>query len=98
MTVIEKDAAGTQTGVGRVVRVIGPVVDAEFPRDTAIESDPAVKEQGQAELEEVFENWRTENYERLVEALPVDVLDLRSRLNAAFAKTCNSSLVTPKAL
>src|SRR5690242_18645507 len=24
---------GTQTGVGRVVRVIGPVVDAEFPRD-----------------------------------------------------------------
>src|SRR6201991_2322194 len=23
----------TQTGVGRVVRVIGPVVDAEFPRD-----------------------------------------------------------------
>src|SRR4026208_457976 len=23
---------GTQTGVGRVVRVIGPVVDAEFPR------------------------------------------------------------------
>jgi F-type H+-transporting ATPase subunit beta len=33
MTVIEKDAAGTQTGVGRVVRVIGPVVDAEFPRD-----------------------------------------------------------------
>jgi F-type H+-transporting ATPase subunit beta len=33
MTVIEKDAAGTQTGVGRVARVIGPVVDAEFPRD-----------------------------------------------------------------
>jgi F-type H+/Na+-transporting ATPase subunit beta len=33
MTVVEKDAAGTQTGVGRVVRVIGPVVDAEFPRD-----------------------------------------------------------------
>ncbi|GII20810.1 ATP synthase subunit beta [Planosporangium mesophilum] len=33
MTVIEKDAAGTKTGVGRVVRVIGPVVDAEFPRD-----------------------------------------------------------------
>ena len=26
-------AVGTQTGVGRVVRVIGPVVDAEFPRD-----------------------------------------------------------------
>src|SRR6266540_3324110 len=23
----------TKTGVGRVVRVIGPVVDAEFPRD-----------------------------------------------------------------
>src|ERR1700754_979131 len=23
----------TETGVGRVVRVIGPVVDAEFPRD-----------------------------------------------------------------
>ncbi|RSM39279.1 F0F1 ATP synthase subunit beta, partial [Actinoplanes sp. ATCC 53533] len=23
----------TQAGVGRVVRVIGPVVDAEFPRD-----------------------------------------------------------------
>jgi F-type H+-transporting ATPase subunit beta len=33
MTVIEKDAVGTRTGVGRVVRVIGPVVDAEFPRD-----------------------------------------------------------------
>jgi F-type H+-transporting ATPase subunit beta len=33
MTVVEKDAAGTRTGVGRVVRVIGPVVDAEFPRD-----------------------------------------------------------------
>src|SRR3954449_146609 len=26
-------AIGTQTGTGRVVRVIGPVVDAEFPRD-----------------------------------------------------------------
>ena len=26
-------AAATTTGVGRVVRVIGPVVDAEFPRD-----------------------------------------------------------------
>jgi len=26
-------AVETQTGVGRVVRVIGPVVDAEFPRD-----------------------------------------------------------------
>src|SRR4029450_2350354 len=26
-------AAQTQTAVGRVVRVIGPVVDAEFPRD-----------------------------------------------------------------
>lgn len=25
--------AGTETGVGRVVRVIGPVVDVEFPRD-----------------------------------------------------------------
>ena len=24
---------GTRAGVGRVVRVIGPVVDAEFPRD-----------------------------------------------------------------
>jgi len=23
----------TETGTGRVVRVIGPVVDAEFPRD-----------------------------------------------------------------
>src|SRR5215204_2457541 len=26
-------AVETKTGVGRVVRVIGPVVDAEFPRD-----------------------------------------------------------------
>src|SRR5258708_5326369 len=26
-------AADTKTAVGRVVRVIGPVVDAEFPRD-----------------------------------------------------------------
>src|SRR5256885_213247 len=26
-------AVETETGVGRVVRVIGPVVDAEFPRD-----------------------------------------------------------------
>src|SRR5688572_25294712 len=25
---------GTKAGVGRVVRVIGPVVDAEFPRDS----------------------------------------------------------------
>ena len=34
MTVaMEKDAAGTKLGTGRVVRVIGPVVDAEFPRD-----------------------------------------------------------------
>ncbi len=30
---MEKDAAGTKLGTGRVVRVIGPVVDAEFPRD-----------------------------------------------------------------
>ena len=27
------EATKTETGVGRVVRVIGPVVDAEFPRD-----------------------------------------------------------------
>src|SRR3954454_4334099 len=27
------EPTSTQTGVGRVVRVIGPVVDAEFPRD-----------------------------------------------------------------
>src|SRR5258708_7867624 len=27
------EAVKTETGVGRVVRVIGPVVDAEFPRD-----------------------------------------------------------------
>src|SRR3954454_16411585 len=27
------DPTQTETGVGRVVRVIGPVVDAEFPRD-----------------------------------------------------------------
>src|SRR5437763_9708373 len=27
------EPSSTQTGVGRVVRVIGPVVDAEFPRD-----------------------------------------------------------------
>ena len=26
-------AVETSTGTGRVVRVIGPVVDAEFPRD-----------------------------------------------------------------
>src|SRR5947207_5882164 len=28
-----RGAGETKTGVGRVVRVIGPVVDAEFPRD-----------------------------------------------------------------
>src|SRR3954470_18060071 len=27
------EAVETETGVGRVIRVIGPVVDAEFPRD-----------------------------------------------------------------
>src|SRR3954468_22411795 len=27
------ESTKTQAGVGRVVRVIGPVVDAEFPRD-----------------------------------------------------------------
>src|SRR6266540_6102596 len=33
----------TQTGVGRVVRVIGPVVDAEFPRDAMPEIYNALK-------------------------------------------------------
>jgi F-type H+-transporting ATPase subunit beta len=33
MTATTKDSVAKQAGVGRVVRVIGPVVDAEFPRD-----------------------------------------------------------------
>src|SRR5687768_1924048 len=33
----------TKTGVGRVVRVIGPVVDAEFPRDAMPEIFNALK-------------------------------------------------------
>src|SRR5918997_3808405 len=35
--------AETTTGVGRVVRVIGPVVDAEFPRDAMPEIFNALK-------------------------------------------------------
>src|SRR4051794_1682265 len=30
---MSSDSAQTEVGTGRVVRVIGPVVDAEFPRD-----------------------------------------------------------------
>src|SRR6516164_5484872 len=33
MTATINSEAPTQVGTGRVVRVIGPVVDAEFPRD-----------------------------------------------------------------
>src|SRR5215468_5092324 len=33
MTATINNDAPTQVGTGRVVRVIGPVVDAEFPRD-----------------------------------------------------------------
>lgn len=65
---------------------------SDFPSLAAVEPDP-VKELGQAELETVFEDWRAENYECLVEALPVDVLGLRLALNAAFAKACNPDLV-----
>jgi F-type H+/Na+-transporting ATPase subunit beta len=35
--------AETKTGVGRVVRVIGPVVDVEFPRDAMPEIFNALK-------------------------------------------------------
>src|SRR5215467_3978192 len=35
--------AETKTGVGRVVRVIGPVVDVEFPRDAMPELFNALK-------------------------------------------------------
>src|ERR1051326_5130627 len=33
MTAVAEPTRAEATGVGRVVRVIGPVVDAEFPRD-----------------------------------------------------------------
>src|SRR5688572_29183411 len=36
-------ATETKTGVGRVVRVIGPVVDVEFPRDAMPEIFNALK-------------------------------------------------------
>src|SRR5256886_16223465 len=34
---------GTRTGVGRATRVVGPVVDAEFPRDAMPEIFNALK-------------------------------------------------------
>lgn len=71
--------------------------ESEFPPGSAVEADPAL-EPGQAELEAAFEDWLSENYDLLVERLPVDVLDLRLRLNAAFANSCNSSRSTPSAL
>jgi len=33
VSTVDEKSAGTKTATGRVVRVIGPVVDAEFPRD-----------------------------------------------------------------
>lgn len=59
---------------------------------SANEPDPA-----RALLDEVFDDWRSENYDLLVEGLPVDVLDLRLRLNAASAKVCNSDRLAPSA-
>ena len=60
--------------------------------------EPAVMpDAARAVLEEVFDDWRSENYDLLVEGLPVDVLDLRLRLNAASAKVCKSYRLAPSA-
>ena len=59
---------------------------------------PAVMpDAARAVLEEVFDDWRSENYDLLLEGLPVDVLDLRLRLNAASAKVCKSARLAPSA-
>ena len=34
MTAIAEETVGTNAGVGRIARVIGPVVDIEFPADS----------------------------------------------------------------
>ncbi len=48
-------------------------------------------------LERVYYDWWGENYYALELGLPGDVLDLREKLNAAFAKASSSSLLAPRA-
>ena len=48
-------------------------------------------------LEHVYYDWWGENYYALELGLPGDVLDLREKLNAAFAKASSSSLRAPRA-
>jgi hypothetical protein len=46
-------------------------------------------------LENEFNDWRAQNDYLLSTGLPGDVLDLRLRLNAAFAKASSSARSTP---
>ncbi len=47
-------------------------------------------------LERTYYDWWAENCHALDMGLPGDVLDLRQRLNAAFAKFSNCALVAPR--
>jgi hypothetical protein len=53
---------------------------------------------GREELEAVFNDWWADNYSALSMGGIGDVFHLRLRLNAAFAKACSSSRVTPSAV
>jgi hypothetical protein len=64
---------------------------AEPPYSTVAEIDPL-----RQALESVYYDWWGENDYLLSMGLPGDVLELRERLNAAFAKASSCSLVTPR--
>src|SRR3712207_6817751 len=72
-------AEPTKTGVGRVVRVIGPVVDAEFPRDAmpemfnALQVDVTLTE-GTKTLTMEVSNHLGENMVRAISMQPTDGL------------------------
>ena len=67
-------------------------VDAVYVEPSSPLPDP-LKEA----LERIYYDWSGENHYALEMGLPGDVLDLRDRLNAAFAKASSSSLLAPRA-
>lgn len=64
---------------------------AEPPYSTIVEFDPL-----REAVDRVFYDWWADNDHALSLGLPGDVLELRQRLNAAFAKASNCSLVAPR--
>ena len=96
----------TRTGIGRVTRVIGPVVDAEFPRDAMPQIYAALKVDLGAEflISQLFYDWSDfldmEDYLRHKRGVKVPIIPgvlpfLSTKQIKRFTLLCGSKLPQP---